>query len=51
LSTIPPPFTTAGGLTELDFIMAAKFDRVEVDYSPKWKKEHPGMIAASFSKQ
>jgi 4a-hydroxytetrahydrobiopterin dehydratase len=29
----------AGGLTLGDFVLAAKLDTVEVDYSPKWLKE------------
>lgn len=36
---------SAGGLTLSDFIMAAKFDRITVDYSPKFVKENPSMTA------
>ncbi len=31
----------------MDFIMAAKFDLVPVEYSPQWKKERPDMKAVS----
>ncbi len=31
----------AGGLTHFDFVLAAKLDELEVDYSPKWLREHP----------
>ena len=30
-----------GGLTFLDFILAAKLDALPVTYSPKWLREHP----------
>jgi hypothetical protein len=26
----------AGGITMYDFVMAAKLDRLDVEYSPKW---------------
>eukprot|EP00959_Pyramimonas_sp_CCMP1952_P396628 8310050-Pyramimonas_sp.AAC.1 len=29
-----------GGVTELDLEMASKLDAIEVDYSPKWLREH-----------
>lgn len=31
----------AGGLTQFDFVLAAKLDTIPVDYSPKWLKENP----------
>lgn len=33
-----------GGLSEADFIMAAKIDRVPVDYSPKWLEKHASQV-------
>mmetsp|Transcript_43025 Transcript_43025/g.71720 ORF Transcript_43025/g.71720 Transcript_43025/m.71720 type:complete len:133 (-) Transcript_43025:261-659(-) len=30
----------SGGLTQLDIDLAAKLDAIEVEYSPKWLKEH-----------
>ena len=30
-----------GGITENDLILAQALDEVDVDYSPKWLKEHP----------
>ena len=30
-----------GGLHRNDFIVAAKIDAVTVEYSPKFKREHP----------
>ena len=36
-----------GGLSENDFILAAKLDAIQVDYSPKWLREHGGESAAS----
>ena len=34
-----------GGLSSNDFVMAAKTDRVPVEYSPKWLREHPEIRA------
>eukprot|EP00292_Cryptomonas_paramecium_P033404 CAMPEP_0113685586 /NCGR_PEP_ID=MMETSP0038_2-20120614/14766_1 /TAXON_ID=2898 /ORGANISM="Cryptomonas paramecium" /LENGTH=78 /DNA_ID=CAMNT_0000605713 /DNA_START=124 /DNA_END=360 /DNA_ORIENTATION=- /assembly_acc=CAM_ASM_000170 len=34
-----------GGLHENDFILAAKSDEIQVDYSPKFLKENPQIIA------
>ncbi|KAG1661785.1 hypothetical protein FOA52_003706 [Chlamydomonas sp. UWO 241] len=31
----------AGGLTHFDFVLAAKLDKVPVEYSPKWLRENP----------
>ena len=31
-----------GGLARADFILAAKLDALEVEYSPKWLREHGG---------
>jgi hypothetical protein len=28
-----------GGLTYPDFVLAAKIDTIDVDYSPKWLKQ------------
>jgi 4a-hydroxytetrahydrobiopterin dehydratase len=36
---------SAGGLTRNDFILAAKLDRVPVNYSPKFLKENPHLEA------
>jgi len=36
---------SVGGVTENDFILAARLDSVPVVYSPKWLKEHPGIEA------
>eukprot|EP00290_Baffinella_frigidus_P016832 CAMPEP_0180203308 /NCGR_PEP_ID=MMETSP0987-20121128/7783_1 /TAXON_ID=697907 /ORGANISM="non described non described, Strain CCMP2293" /LENGTH=139 /DNA_ID=CAMNT_0022158671 /DNA_START=153 /DNA_END=572 /DNA_ORIENTATION=+ len=36
-----------GGVTIYDFVLAAKIDAVEADYSPKWLKEQPWHVPAS----
>lgn len=33
-----------GGLSEADFIMAAKIDQVPVDYSPKWLEKNAQQV-------
>jgi hypothetical protein len=30
----------SGGLTAWDFVLARALDKVKIDYSPKWLKEH-----------
>mmetsp|Transcript_11836 Transcript_11836/g.25402 ORF Transcript_11836/g.25402 Transcript_11836/m.25402 type:complete len:183 (-) Transcript_11836:678-1226(-) len=36
----------AGGLTLFDFVLAAKLDAVEVEYSPKWLQQQQEGVAA-----
>lgn len=41
----------AGGLTLYDFILAAKLDQIEVDYSPKWLEKQMAAKQAATAKQ
>lgn len=41
----------AGGLTQFDFVLAAKLDTVPIDYSPKWLRENPEPGAAPSTTQ
>ena len=39
-STSPRAYVELRRVTQLDLDLAAKLDAVEVDYSPKWLREH-----------
>lgn len=40
----------AGGLTLFDFVMAAKVDQIDVDYSPKWLAAEKERLAGKLAK-